>query len=424
MALTAKRVAKLLRKGEPGRHLDARGLYLVINSPTSAYWEKRYQFDGREHHHGLGSARVFSLVEARERSRRASQLIAEGRDPLAAKREAKAARIAEAARSVSFGQCAEIFYRDRAPTWRHLKHAAQWRASVLGLTLAGKPAAPDYCKTLRPLPVAQIDVPLVLSVLRPRWHDAPEALNRVRGRIEAVIDFAVASGYRPGGSNPASWAVIGKVLPSRNDVVSVEHHAAVPYAELPALMAELRKREGVAATALLFLIFTAARTAEVLRATWREIDFDNAVWTVPPDRMKAGKEHRVPLAPEAIKLLRGLYREGDSDDGFLFLGPRADEPLSEAALRALMKRMGRTETVHGMRAALSTWAHETSAYPNHVIEQALAHAVGSAVERAYRRSDLFDKRRRLMTDWAKFCMSSPAVLKAEGKIVPVGRGRA
>jgi integrase len=422
MALTAKRVATLLRKGEPGRHLDARGMYLVINSPTNAYWEKRYQFDGREHHHGLGSARVFSLTEARERSRRASQLIADGRDPLVAKREAKAARIAAAAAAVTFGKCAEDFYRDRAPTWRHLKHAAQWRASVLGLTLAGKPATPDYCKPLRPLPVAQIDVPLVLSVLRPRWHEAPEALNRVRGRIEAVIDFAVASGYRQGGSNPASWAILGKVLPARGKVDPVENYAAVPYAELPGFMAELRKREGVAARALEFLTCTAARSVEVLRATAREIDFDNAVWTVPPGRMKAGKEHKVPLSERAIELLRGLYREGDGNDGFLFIGPQAGEPLSETALRALMRRMGRTETVHGMRAAFSTWAHETTGYPSHVVEKSLAHAVGSAVERAYRRGDLFDKRRRLMADWAKFCTSPPPAQATEGKVVPM-RGR-
>jgi integrase len=421
MALTSKRVAKLLRKGEPGRHLDTRGLYLVVNGPTNAYWEKRYQFDGREHHHGLGSARVFSLAEARERSRRASQLLADGVDPLAAKREAKAQRIAEAARSVTFGKCAEDFYRDRAPTWRHLKHAAQWRASVLGLTLNGKLTKHDYCKTLRPLPVAQIDVPLVLSVLRPRWHDAPEALNRVRGRIEAVLDFAVASGYRPGGSNPASWAVIGKVLPSRNDVVSVEHHAAVPYDELPALVSALRTREGVAARALEFLIYTAARSTEVREATWRELDLDGALWEIPAERMKAERPHKVPLAPEAIELLHGLYREGDGDDGFVFLGPQPGKPLSEAALRAVMRRMGRTETVHGLRSSFSDWAHERTGHSNHAIELSLAHSIGAAAEKAYRRGSMVEKRRQLMEAWAKYCTSSPVA--KSGKVVGI-RGRA
>jgi integrase len=422
MGLTAKRVAKLLRKGEPGRHLDARGLYLVVNSPTNAYWEKRYQFDGREHHHGLGSARVFSLVEARQRSRRASQLIADGVNPLVAKREAKAARLVAAARDVTFGEVAADYFRNHAPSWKHLKHAAQWRSSVLGLTLSGKPAEGDYCRALRSLPVAQIDTPVVLSVLKPHWLDKVETMARVRARIEAVLDAAKAAGYRRG-DNPAAWAVIGEVLPGRDRVAKVEHHAAVPYGELPAFMAELRKREGVAARALEFLILTAARSTEVREATRREIDPDGALWEIPAERMKAERPHKVPLVPEAIELLHGLYDEGDDDDGFLFVGPQPGKPLSEAALRAVMRRMGRTEVPHGFRSSFSDWSHERTGHSNHAIELSLAHSIGAAAEKAYRRGDMLAKRRRLMTDWARYCSSPPVAQEAGAKVVPMGRGR-
>jgi integrase len=422
MGLTAKRVAKLLRKGEPGRHLDARGLYLVVNSPTNAYWEKRYQFDGREHHHGLGSARVFSLVEARQRSRRASQLIADGVNPLVAKREAKAARLVAAARDVTFGEVAADYFRNHAPTWKHLKHAAQWRSSVLGLTLSGKPAEGDYCRALRSLPVAQIDTPVVLSVLKPHWLDKVETMARVRARIEAVLDAAKAAGYRRG-DNPASWAVIGEVLPGRDRVAKVEHHAAVPYGELPAFMAELCKREGVAARALEFLILTAARSTEVREATWREIDPDGALWEIPAERMKAERPHKVPLVPEAIELLHGLYREGDDDDGFLFIGPQPGKPLSEAALRAVMQRMGYSATPHGFRSSFSDWAHESTGFSNHAIEISLAHSVGDAAEKAYRRGAMIEKRRKLMEAWAEYCTSPAVAQAAKGKVVPMGRGR-
>jgi integrase len=421
MALTSKRVAKLIRKGEPGRHLDSHGLYLITQSPTAAHWERRYQIDGREHFHGLGSARVFSLAEARERSRRASQLLADGIDPLQAKRAAKAQRIAAAAKAVSFGEVATDYFRAHSPAWKHLKSVAQWRSSVLGLTMPGKPATGDYCKTLRPLPVQSIDTPIILSVLRPLWHEKPETLGRVRARIASVLDYAKAAGYRQG-DNPASWDVIGKLLPSRGKIDPIEHHAAVPYAEMPGFMAALREREGTAAQALLFLVYTACRTTEALQATWNEIDIDNALWTVPANRMKAGKEHRVPLAPEAIELLRGLYREGDSSDGYVFLSPRSGEPWSATALRAVMQRMDCSATPHGFRSSFSDWAHERTAHSSHTIEMSLAHAIGAAAERAYRRGEMLEKRRKLMEQWAAYCTSPPVAAVGE-TVVPM-RGRA
>jgi integrase len=417
LALTAKRVAKLLRKGEPGRHLDRRGLYLVVKSRTNAHWEKRYQYLGRERYTGLGSAFTFSLVEARERSRRASQLLADGVDPLTHKREAKAERIAAAAKSISFGEVAADYYRAHSPSWKHVKHVAQWRATVLGLTLAGKPAAGDYCRALRPLPVAQIDTPLVLQVLRPLWHDKPETMSRVRARIAAVLDYAKASGYRTG-DNPASWDVIGKLLPARSKVAPVNHFEAVDYREVPAFVAELRKREGTSARALEFAILTAARSAEVREATWREIDLDDASWTIPASRMKAGKEHKVPLTPEALELLRGLYREGDGDDALVFLGPQPGKPLSATALVRVMQRMGHDAVPHGFRSSFSDWAHDRTGHSNHAIELSLAHSIGAAAEKAYRRGDMLEKRRKLMEAWSKYVTSAPAV-EAAGKVLPM-----
>jgi integrase len=422
MALTAKRVAKLIRKGEPGRHLDSRGLYLITQSPTAAHWEKRYQLDGREHYHGLGSAFVFGLAAARERSRRAGELLADGIDPLVRKREAKAERIAAAARIVTFGECAVDYFRAHSPAWGHPKHAAQWRASVLGLTATGKPTKHDYCKVLRPLPVAQIDTPFVLHVLKPLWHDKPETMSRVRARVASVLDYAKAAGYRQG-DNPASWNIIGKLLPSRTRLDPVEHFAAVDYRALPAFMAALRMREGTAARALEFLILTVARSAEAREATWSEIDFDEKLWVIPAARMKADREHCVPLAPETIDLLRGLYSEGDEDDGLLFLGPQPGKPLSDLALMKLMRGMGRSEVVHGFRSSFSDWAHERTAHSNHAIELSLAHSIGTATEKAYRRGGMLEKRRQLMEQWAAYCTSPPVVQEAGDNVVPMGRGR-
>jgi integrase len=420
MALTTKRVAKLIRKGEPGRHLDERGLYLITQSPTAAHWEKRYQLDGKEHYHGLGSAFTFSLAEARVRNRRAGQLLEDGIDPLTQKREAKAARIAAAAKVVSFGECATDYYRAHSPSWSHPKHAAQWRASVLGLTANGAPAEGDYCKVLRPLPVQSIDTPLILNTLKPLWHDRTETLSRVRARIASVLDYAKAAGYRQG-DNPASWNIIGKLLPARGKVAPVNHYEAVDYRLVPQFVAELRKREGTAAQALLFLIYVAARTNEVLEATWAEINFDEALWTIPPERMKAGKEHKVPLAPEVLALLRGLYREGDSDDGLVFLGAQPGKPLSPPAMASVMKRMGYSAVPHGFRSSFSDWAHERTGHSNHAIEISLAHSVGSETEKAYRRGEMLEKRRRLLADWARYC-STPVAGKP-GKVVVSMRGR-
>jgi integrase len=243
---------------------------------------------------------------------------------------------------------------------------------------------------------------LVLKALEQIWTTKPETASRVRGRIEAVLDWAKVREYRDG-ENPARWrGHLDKLLPARRKVRKVEHHAALPYAELPAFMAALRQRDGTAARALEFAILTAARTGEVIGARWSEIDLQARTWTIPDSRMKAGREHRVPLSDRAIEIIHGLPRE--SANGFVFAGAREKQALSNMALLMTLRRMGRDDlTTHGFRSTFRDWAAERTGYPNEVVEMALAHAVSNAVEAAYRRGDLFDKRRHLMADWMAFC---------------------
>jgi integrase len=417
MSLTSKKVLKLLRRGEAGRYFDKHGLYLVVASRDSAHWEKRYQLDGKEHYHGLGSASAFSLAEARQRNRRAAQMLKDGICPIAQKRAAKAERVAAAAAAVTFGQCATDYFNAHSPAWKHPKHVAQWRASVLGKTANSAPAKADYCKILRPLPVAKIDTPIILSVLKPIWETKPKTMERVRARISATLDFAKACQYRSG-DNPADVAVIGKVLPVRGKVTNFP---AVPYAEIPGFMAALREQEGSAARCLEFLIYVAARSQEARESTFGEIRFDEALWEIPAERMKADRPHIVPLAPEALELLRALPREGEGDDALVFVGLRPGKPLTDLSLMRLMRKLGRTESVHGFRSSFSDWAHERTAHSNHAIEISLAHAVGGAQERAYRRGDMLEKRRKLMEQWATYC-TSPPVAQEAGKVLQI-RGR-
>ena len=262
------------------------------------------------------------------------------------------------------------------------------------------------------LSVADIDTGLVLKVIEPIWSTKTETASRLRRRIETILDWATVRGYRSG-DNPARWAGhLREVLPPPDKTRQVKHHAALPFAELPAFMSELAKREGVAARALEFTILTAARTGETIGATWNEIDFKNKTWTVPADRMKGRKEHVVPLSVPAIEILRGLPREAD----FVFIGGQRNNGLSNMAMAAVLKRMGRSDvTVHGMRSVFSDWAHERTAHVGNVIEMALAHSIPSATEAAYRRGTLFAKRTRLMNDWARYCYGKAA----SGEVVSI-----
>jgi integrase len=427
MALTVKRVAKLMRGGQLGRHLDGgstgvRGLYLIVQNKGAAHWELRYQLDGHARWMGLGSARTFDLGEARERAKRERQKLADKTDPLESRRNERAAQKAASAlakaKTMTFRQCGEQYIAANRAEWRNPKHAAQW---VSTLTSYAYPMIGD-------LPVNIVDTGLVLKVLEQTvpeergypagtlWSARRDTANRLRGRIETVLGWATVRGYRTG-DNPARWRNhLEAAFAGKSKTAPVEHHAALPYAELPAFMEALRPRDGVAPQALEFLILTAARTNEVIGARWSEIDLENGVWTVPAARMKAGKEHRVPLSDRAVALLAGLYRESGNE--FVFIGSRGGKALSNMSLTAVLRRIGQGNiTVHGFRSSFMDWAHEQTGYPKVVIDMALAHTVSDKVEAAYRRGDLVGKRKQLMQQWARYCAS--ASVKRGSKVVPL-----
>lgn len=406
--LNAAKVKALIGKGEPWRHADGDGLYLVVTGKDRGWWMLRYTHNAKAREMGLGAADPagkagHTLSAARDRASEARALLRQGVDPLA-KREADAAEAArsEAARR-TFRQAAEAFLADKSAEWKNAKHRAQWPATLETYAYP----------VLGALPVAVIGLEDVRRTLSPIWTKKPETAARLRGRIEAVLDFATVHGWREG-PNPARWSGNLKLagLPSRAKIAPVRHHPALPWQEAPGFTTQLRGQEATSARALEFLILTAARTQEVLGARWSEVDLEAAVWTVPASRMKAGKEHRVPLSDRALAVLREMEPQRDAEregGGYLFPGQGQGLPLSGMAMLALLKRMKRRDiTPHGFRSTFRDWAGETTAHPGDVVEMALAHAVANKVEAAYRRRDMFEKRRRLMQDWADFIGRPPA----------------
>jgi len=409
--LTAKKVERVK---ERGRYYDTgnsgvRGFCLQVSRNGAKSWLLRYQLDGKKRWMGLGSFPTFSLSEARERARRERQKLADGVDPLDAKKAERAARALTAAKSITFKEAAEAYMTAKRDGWKNAKHAKQWDATL---------EAYVYPK-IGNLPVAEIDTGLVLKCVEAIWKDRTETASRVRGRIEAILDWATVRKYRQG-DNPARWrGHLQHVLLDKSKVAKVEHHAALPYRELPSFMAALREREGVAVRALEFAILTAARTGEVIGARWNEIDLAERLWTVPGGRMKAGKQHTVTLSAAAVGLLETLYHEGDGDDGFVFIGSRSGAGLSNMSLTAVLKRMGRRDiTTHGFRSSFRDWHAEQTSFPGEVAEMALAHTISDKVEAAYRRGDLRKKRFQLAEAWARYC-HSPPVEKATAKVVPI-----
>jgi integrase len=419
---TAQKVSQVRRKSrEPGKltalevkqanrrgyYNDGGGLYLLVGKTGGKSWVFRFRDGARLREHGLGPLHTVGLAEAREKARACRHMRLDGIDPIGARKAARGAAKLDAAKAMSFRQCAERYIAAHEAGWRNPKHAAQWPSTLQTYVYP----------VFGSLPVQAIDVGLVMKALEPIWNVKPETAGRVRGRIESVLDWATARGYRQG-ENPARWkGHLENLLPKKSKVRRVEHHAALPYAELGAFMTELHQQEGVAARALEFAILTAARTGEVLGARWSEIDFKVRLWTVPAERMKAGKEHRVPLSDAAIAVLEGMQaiREGD----FVFPGGRARRPLSNMACLMLLRRMGRGDlTAHGFRSTFSDWCSECTNFPAEVREMALAHAVGDRVEAAYRRGDLFEKRRQIMDAWASFATSQP-----EGNVVALATAR-
>ena len=390
---------------EPGYYCDGGGLYLQVSPTASKSWIFRYARHGRSHEMGLGSERDVSLAEARTKASDARRQLVGGTDPLAARQGHRAQEKLQKAGTISFAECARKYIASHRAGWRNEKHAEQWQNTLD--TYAGP--------VIGELAVKDVDTALVLRVLEQIWSKKPETASRVRGRIERILDYARVRGYRSG-ENPARWrGHLDKILPSALNRKTREHHAALPYDELPAFMKDLRGQGGNAARALELLILTTARTGEVIGCEReKEIDLKKAVWTIPAGRMKAGKEHRVPLSPQAIKVI-----EAQPAGTYLFSGGKEGAALSNMAMLELLRRMGRDDlTVHGFRSTFRDWAAECTSYPGEVCEMALAHAISDKVEAAYRRGDLFEKRRLLMLDWAKYC-DAP-----QGEVVPLTRKRA
>lgn len=343
----------------------------------------------------MGPVDIVPLAEAREKARKHRRQLLDGLDPIEEKRSKRQDILATQARGMTFQECAEAFIAAHERGWKNEKHRWQW-----GQTLHAH-AFPVFGK----LHVAAVDTMLVMKAVEPLWLTKAETASRLRGRIERILDWATARGYRKG-DNPARWkGHLDKLLPARSKVQKVKHHPAMPWRDMPDFMGELRSNGSVSASAMTFTILTAARTSEAINARWNEIDVENRVWTVPAERMKTGVQHRVPLCEAIIKLLAELPRL--DDEGFVFPGGKKDRLLSNMAMLVLLRGMRPNSglTVHGFRSAFRDWAGEATNHPREVCEQALAHTISNQVEAAYRRGDFFEKRRSLMQDWADYLAS-------------------
>jgi integrase len=392
--LTAIKVQKLKA---PGYHADGGGLHLQVSEAGGKSWIFTYRFAGRAREMGLGSLQRVSLAEARDQRDECNQMLRQHVDPIEHRRKERAAAILKAHGTITFAEATDKYLTAHRAEWSP-KHFKQWRQTLTQY------AAPELGKLM----VADIATAHVVRTLEPIWPTVNA--ERLRGRIEAVLDWSAVHGYRQQGDNPARWKgnldhLLAKPSRSRKQ----EHHPALPYTEMPEFMAKLRQQDGAAARALEFTVLTAARTGEVLPARPAEID-GNGVWIVPADRMKARKEHRVPLCKRALELA------GKGSTACLFPGRHPEKPVHDMAMLDVLKRMGYGHvSVHGMRSSFRDWAAERTNYPNHVVEQALAHAIGNAVEAAYRRGDLLDQRKRLMDAWSEYCASPPA--QSTGRVV-------
>ena len=415
-ALTALKVQKAKHVGERKGPLllsDGDGLSLQIMPSGSKSWILRFMLKGKARTMGLGAYGEnggVSLAMARDAASAARALLRQGIDPI---QQREATRIAEedaraaiSARGKSFEDASREFIAGQEAGWRNAKHRAQWTSTL----------ATHAFPKIGPMPVGDVDADAVMTVLEPIWLTIPETASRLRGRIESVLDYAKARGWRSG-DNPARWKESLKHrLPNVSRVRRTTHHPALPWQRVPNFVTALREKDSVSARALLFCVLTACRSGEARGATWREIDLENAVWTIPGERMKAGREHRVPLSAPAIDLLKAVYPLARGGESLIFPGARSGKPLSDMALTQLLRGMnegenkwlaqdGRPIVAHGFRSTFRDWCEEATSTPHAVSEAALAHVVANKVEAAYRRTDLFDKRRVLMNTWAVHCIS-------------------
>jgi integrase len=398
--LSARAVTALLKRGSPRRHGDGGGLYLKVAGPGRGSWVFMRKTAGRQRLLGLGSAHAVSLKAARELADACRAAVQAGREPRTA--------LARSPGEMTFDAAARALIESMASSWGNARHRAQWAMTLLG-EIPGKDGCTkkthfDYCAPIRLQPISRITTEDALRVLKPLWQTRPETASRLRGRCERVWDFAKARGHCTG-ENPFRWrGHLSALLPPRARLKR-GHHAAMPFAEVPAFMRRLRTMEGVAARALEFSVLTAARTGEVRGARWDEIDMADKVWTLPAHRMKGGREHRVPLSARAVAIVEEMQKARQSE--FVFPGVKRGFPLSDKALASVLRRMKIDVTVHGFRSSFRDWAGDSTAFPRDVVEAALAHAIENKVEAAYRRGDALEKRRKLMGAWMAFCTSAP-----------------
>jgi integrase len=420
--LKAKQVEQVSERGLYG---DGGGLYLQVAQGGSKSWLFRFKTDGRSRWHGLGSARDVSLADARIRAADARRVRLNGGDPIEAKRAVKAAARVEAAKAITFGAAATRFVKANAPGWKNAKHTAQWTMTLLGVDPNGKPAKNDYCKSIRDLPIVAIDTTLVLRIIEPIWATKTETANRIRGRIEAVIDAAKAKGEFKG-ENPARWkGHLDNLLPATSKVRKVRNHPAMPYQQLPEFMRELRQREGLAAAALEFQVLTAVRPGNAVLAKWDQIDRKTSVWTIPAAFMKSDAEHKVPLSRAALDVLDRMEALNAGNE-YIFPNSKG-KPLSDASSAAVIDRMNEPErrwvdpkvdrevVPHGFRSSFRDWAAEHG-YNDAVAEAALAHRVSDDVIAAYKRTTFFELRKQMMKDWADYCARP---VGAGDKVIPL-----
>jgi integrase len=377
---------RAVEAAKPGSHCDGQGLWLHVSDSGAKKWILRFSFNRHVREMGLGNAHDVWLADARVKAEAARRLAASGVNPITARREERmAARAAEAAKT--FGECADALIRSKRSGWRSAVHAKQWESTLR-----------DHCAAIWSSPVDQVTTEAVLRVLQPIWQRIPETASRLRGRIEAVLDYAKANGLRSG-ENPAAWRNhLALILPDRKRLERA-HLKAMDYKDVPEFIAKLRATESVAARALEFLIMTAARSNEVRGVQWVEVDLESRVWTVPGSRMKSGRTHRVPLSSGAMELLESIKPAERGGHLLVFPRPgRRPRPLASWAMASFVE----SATVHGFRSSFRDWCAEVAQAPREIAEACLAHATGSAVERAYLRTDVLERRRKLLEAWSAF----------------------
>jgi integrase len=410
--LTAVKITRLTK---PGRYGDGGGLYLRVAAyrrrngepARSKNWIFRYRYAGRTRWMGLGAIHALSLAQARVLARDYRVLLVQGIDPIEARLARRRGVKLEAARTITFRQCAERYITAHRAGWRSAAHAAQWPATLSAYVYP----------TIGELPVGSIDTALVMQCLEPLWHRAPATAMRVRGRIEVILDWAKARDFRSG-ENPARWrGHLANLLPAHHKLQRHNHQPALPYAEAPTFMAELRRRDDIAARALEFAILTAARRNEIIGARWSEVDLNAKLWAVPAERMKSGRGHVAPLSDRAVEVLQSLDRVHGCD--FAFPGAKLGRPIGTDTLMRLLRELRPGVTMHGFRSTFRDWAGDCTHHQRDVVEAALAHRIENAVEAAYRRSTALEKRARLMADWSRF-LAQPATMEGD-KVVALAR---